>query len=124
MTSFRLTIWRCDLLKIDAEGMEQPTIEGAQKLIEACTPILYVENDRPEKSAELIELIQRLGYRAWWHTPPYFNKNNWARNPDNAWPGVASINMLCVHRSRKANMTGLAEISSPDDRPERAREGP
>lgn len=112
---------RCDLLKIDAEGMEHPVIEGAQKLIETCSPILYVENDRPEKSAELIETILNMGYRAWWHTPPYFNKNNWTQKLENAWPGVVSINMLCVHASRKANMTGLVEILSADERPERRR---
>ena len=116
-----LKLRRCDLLKIDAEGMEQPVIEGALELIKSCTPILYVENDRPEHSAKLIETIQQLGYRAWWHTPPYFNRNNWAKNSENAWPGVVSINMLCVHKSRKTNIAGLTEITSSDDRPERAK---
>lgn len=117
-----LNLRRCDLLKIDAEGMEHAVIEGAHKLIETCSPILYVENDRPEKSEELIANILQLGYRAWWHTPPYFNKNNWAQNPENAWPGVVSLNMLCVHGTRKANMTGLTEITRADERPERRRQ--
>lgn len=112
-----LQLQRCDLLKVDAEGMEYPVLLGALQLIRACAPILYVENDRPEKSAELIQLIHQMDYRAWWHTPPYFHKHNWAKNPVNAWPGIVSMNMLCVHRSRKANMTGLVEIVSADDRP-------
>lgn len=116
-----LGLRRCDLLKIDAEGMEQPVLDGARGLINACTPILYVENDRVEQSAELIGTILQLGYRAWWHTPPYFNRDNFFKNPENAWPGVVSINMLCVPKTRKANITGLAEILSPDDRPERER---
>ncbi|MCP5084610.1 MAG: FkbM family methyltransferase [Alphaproteobacteria bacterium] len=117
-----LGLRRCDLLKIDAEGMEHPVIEGAENLIKSCSPILYVENDRPEKSVELIAQIQNLGYRAWWHTPPYFNKDNWANNAHNPWPGVVSVNMLCVHSSRKTNMTGLTEITSADDRPEKRRQ--
>ena len=116
-----LGLRRCDLLKIDAEGMEQPVIEGAVELIKKSSPILYVENDRLEQSFDLIQTIQQLGYRAWWHTPPYFNKDNWAKNLHNAWPGVVSINMLCVPKSRKTNITGLVEIVSPDDRPERKR---
>ncbi len=119
-----LNLRRCDLLKIDAEGMEQAVLDGARDLIKACAPILYVENDRVEHSAELIETILQSGYRAWWHTPPYFNKDNFSRNPDNAWPGVVSINMLCVPTSRKANITGLAEILSADDRPEGNRRRP
>lgn len=108
---------RCDLLKIDAEGMEHSVLLGAQELVSSCSPILYVENDRPEKSAELITQIQQMEYRAWWHTPAYFNKDNWAKNPVNAWPGIVSMNMLCVPRSRKANMTGMVEILSADERP-------
>ncbi len=116
-----LRLRRCDLLKIDAEGMEQPVLDGAEALIKSCAPILYLENDRVEQSAELIETVLRLGYRAWWHTPPYFNKDNFSNYPENAWPGVVSINMLCVPKSRKANITGLVEVLSPDDRPERKR---
>jgi FkbM family methyltransferase len=37
------------LMKIDVEGFELAVLEGAEVIIERCRPVLYVENDRPEK---------------------------------------------------------------------------
>ena len=30
---------------------------------------------------QLISLIEELGYRQWWHLPPYFNPNNMPETP-------------------------------------------
>src|SRR5690348_8993140 len=45
------------LLKIDVEGMELEVLKGAKETIEKYKPLLYVENDRPDKSQALIEYI-------------------------------------------------------------------
>ena len=54
---------RLDLLKIDVEGMEADVLRGAGGLIERHKPVIYAENDRPERSPELIRLIRSHGYR-------------------------------------------------------------
>jgi FkbM family methyltransferase len=47
---------RADLIKIDVEGMEESVLEGAQKTIAACRPILYVEFGKSDKE----KLAQRI----------------------------------------------------------------
>jgi FkbM family methyltransferase len=104
------------LIKIDVEGMEQEVLEGARELIEGSRPVLYVENDRTEKSAGLISWIHDRGYRLWWHIPPLFNPDNFFHVEENKIGRVASFNMLCIHRSSHANIGELKEIEPGTDR--------
>jgi FkbM family methyltransferase len=91
-----LGLKRCDLLKVDVEGMETAVLRSAGRMIEACAPVLYVENDRPNKSAELIGFIASLGYRMYWHKPPLYSTDNYFRNPTNVFGDLVSANMLCL----------------------------
>lgn len=109
------------LLKIDVEGMEGEVIRGARKLIARHKPVLYVENDRPEKSKELIELIRSLDYRMYWHMPPLFNPNNFAGDSENLYPGIVSVNMFCLPKSYEATMNGFDEVLDSNHHPMRNR---
>jgi FkbM family methyltransferase len=109
---------RLGLLKIDVEGMEAEVLRGAADAIAVFRPILYVENDRADKSPELIELIGKLGYRMWWHMPPLFNPENYFGSRDNLLGPAVSLNMLCLHASRGAAAAGgLAEVTDPSRHP-------
>lgn len=98
------------LLKIDVEGMEGEVIAGAEQLISLHKPVLYVENDRLDKSRALIELIRSLDYRMYWHLPPLYNPDNFAHDGENIYPGIFSINMLCFHSSVNVNLQGVIEV--------------
>ncbi len=87
---------RLDLLKADVEGMEEEVLAGATETIARHRPILYVEDDRPEKSESLQSRIRSLGFRIYRHLPPLFNPGNFAGNPENVFPGIVSSNLLCV----------------------------
>jgi FkbM family methyltransferase len=87
---------RCDFLKVDVEGMEKSVLLGAKETLARCQPILYVENDREAKSADLIRAIDALGYRMFWHMPVLFNPNNFAGNQVNVFGNIISPNMLCI----------------------------
>jgi FkbM family methyltransferase len=84
------------LIKIDVEGMECEVLLGAQGTIERSRPLLYVENDRPERAAELLRILRGLKYEMWWHLAPLFNPDNFYRNPGNAYPQIVAINMICA----------------------------
>jgi FkbM family methyltransferase len=101
---------RLDLFKVDVEGMEHQVIAGAKALISMHKPVLYVENDRVEKSRALIELIQSMEYRLYWHIPKLYNPNNFAADNENIFGDIASFNMLCFHNSVTTNLTGFTEI--------------
>lgn len=86
----------CHFLKIDVEGMELQVLQGAAPMIKQCMPVIYLENDRPDKSSQLIELLNSLGYQCYWHSTALFNPANHFSNTDNIFGGIGSINMLCV----------------------------
>jgi len=85
----------CHFLKVDVEGHEVEVLEGARDMIRACQPWLYVENDRAEKSAELIDLVRSLGYTPYWHITDLDNPENFngRREP---LLGCQSIDMVCA----------------------------
>lgn len=91
-----IQVGRVKLIKIDVEGMEQEVLEGATRLISQCRPILYVENDRVAKSESLLHTIDSMGYTMYWHLPLLYNPNNFDGNLENLYPGIMSINVLCI----------------------------
>ena len=115
MTIDGLKLPACHLLKIDVEGMEGEVLAGAEQTIRRWRPVLYVENDRPEKSAELIRQALGLGYRLYWHLPRLFNPHNYFGVTENIFGTIVSANMLGFHTSVSQNMTDLREITDPED---------
>jgi FkbM family methyltransferase len=73
---------RLDFIKIDIEGMEKEALQGAKETIEKLKPILYVENDRPDKSESLIEQLKSLGYICYKHLAPLYNPSNFFGNKE------------------------------------------
>ena len=100
------------LLKIDVEGFELSALKGASGVIASSRPLLYVENDRVEKSRDLIEWLWSKDYQLWWHVPNLFNPDNFFGNSNDRYKSVASFNMLGVPRELGIPVSGLAEVSA------------
>lgn len=111
-----LNLQKLRFIKADVEGMEVNVVRGAVQTIQRLRPILYLENDRREKSAELIGLILSLNYRIWWHLPFLFNPNNFLGYKENVFGNIASINLLCIPKEAATDIEGLREVFSPNDR--------
>jgi FkbM family methyltransferase len=109
-----LDLAACDVLKIDVEGFEAQVVRGAAETIRKFRPLLYVENDRAAHQQELISLIAGMDYRLYWHTPPLFRPDNFNGHAENVFPGVVSVNMLCIPAERNTVVQGLIEIH-PDN---------
>lgn len=108
LDSFNLS--RCDFLKLDIEGMEEAALRGALATIEKHRPMIYLENDREEKSESLGSLLDSLGYDMFWHHPAFFNKENFKHESKNIFGNIVSKNLMCVPRERNAQITGLKEF--------------
>ena len=59
-----LAMKRCDLIKIDVEGMELSVLEGAARTIEHHHPIIHAEFIKTDKS-KLVEKLSSYGYRTY-----------------------------------------------------------
>ncbi len=105
-----LDLKRLNFLKIDVEGMEIEVIKGASESIKKFKPIMYVENDRVEKSKKLIDLIINLEYEIYFHNPPLYNPNNFEKNSTNVFKNIVSKNLLCIHKSSHIQVKGLKKL--------------
>ena len=105
----------CQLIKIDAVGMELQVLQGASGLIDKFKPVLYVANERPQNSDALVRHIDSLGYKMYAHRPALYNPDNFLRNPTNVFGNVISMNLLCFHSSTPHNIQGLPAVEPPQE---------
>jgi FkbM family methyltransferase len=97
-------------IKIDVEGYEREVLEGAKTIIMKDRPLLYVENDREEKSAELVGWLLDHGYRCFWHRSPLFYPGNFRGQSTNIFGNIHSHNMVCFPEETKTQISNLEEL--------------
>jgi FkbM family methyltransferase len=105
----------CHFLKADVEGMEVDVLRGAQRTIERCRPLLYLENDRADRSGELLRLVLDHGYVAYWHLPQLFNPENFDGEAEDIFPGIVSVNIICAPVESKFEFRGFRRVVSADE---------
>ena len=102
-----LLLSRCNLIKIDVEGMECDVLAGAAATINRHLPVLFVENNTERRSGDIIESVLSHGYRAYWH----FCRHD----TDNILPGLMpNVNMLCLPIGHEAAID-LEMVTGPND---------
>ena len=83
-------------MKIDVEGFEEAVLRGGTELISRCKPIMYIEDDRREKSESLHRYLKELGYTFTPHRPPLYRENNFFGRKKLCWDrNYASHNLVC-----------------------------
>jgi FkbM family methyltransferase len=96
MTIDTLALSRVGFIKIDVEGHEMNVLRGGRATILRDRPIMYIEDDRPEKSLALQELIKGMDYKIERHYPRLFRENNFSGNKVNIWgQDYSSHNLIC-----------------------------
>jgi FkbM family methyltransferase len=112
------------LIKLDVEGFELSALQGAGQTLRRCRPVLYMENDRVEKSPALIEWLWAQGYKLWWHVTRLYNPQNHFGNRENVYGNLASFNMLALPAGSRVVIDDacLKEITDAAWHPLRKRE--
>lgn len=100
----------CHILKIDVEGFEAQVLRGGAETIGKFRPLIYVENDRPAHQQEVISLLNSMGYRLYWHTPPLFSLENLNGCAEDIFGNIVSVNMLCLPNEVGTVVQGLEQI--------------
>jgi len=88
-----LSLDKLNFMKIDVETMELNVLNGSYYSIKKHRPVIYVENDRKEKSPDLLEFLLSESYNCYWHISNLFELNNYKNNNIN----VFDINYVCVN---------------------------
>lgn len=108
---------RCNLIKIDVEGMEGKVLQGAAATIARHRPLLFVENNQEPASPALISRLKGWGYDCYWHFENYFNSHNLFGQPENIFAADRpEVNLFCVPSERSLAVRGLKPVASPQER--------
>jgi FkbM family methyltransferase len=92
---------RVAFMKMDCEGSERNVLIGAHKIIARDKPVIYTENDKPDKIEALIEWLVEHGYECFWHRPSLWRPDNFRNYLDNIFGDCDSKNMLCYPKDYK-----------------------
>lgn len=101
------------LIKIDVEGFELEVLKGAVQTIAHFHPIIYLENDRIEKSQALIEWLWAADYELWWHLPQHCSADNFAGSQENIFGAdMTSVNMIAVPPNSALRLQDFRKVES------------
>ncbi len=113
LDSFALN--KCNLIKIDVEGMEPQVLDGARTTIRKLRPIIFVETTM-ENARDVIQRLADFRYESWWHISAYYNANNFFKNPDNVFADIhPETNLICFPKEANSRITGLEKVRGIDD---------
>ena len=95
------------VVKIDVEGMELQVLKGAVKVLEACRPVLHVENNVDALSPQLLAFLNAHSYDLYWEVTPFTGSDNYYGNRiptlrerrQHHWMATLSPNVLALPRT-------------------------
>lgn len=97
-----LNLPACDLVKIDAEGMEDAVLEGMADTIRRWRPVIYGECTTVDAGAAFLRAIDRTGYRIFLTRTAAFNPDNYRQKADNFFGVARESSLLCVPETLRA----------------------
>lgn len=98
------------LLKVNQPGTLESVLGGADETVRKHRPVIYLRQGDVEQSIAEVKAIKDLGYRCWSHLPYLFNKDNYADQTDNLFPGRVSQNVIAAPIEGRLSFDHLHEI--------------
>ncbi len=91
---------RCDLIKIDAEGMEEKILAGSVQTIAARRPIIYLEAAGWQWVQGVDKFFSDKDYALHLHFVNVFNPKNFHQNQNNVFGAATERNILAVPKEK------------------------
>jgi FkbM family methyltransferase len=87
---------KCDLIKIDVEGMEYKVLKGAEETIHHFHPLVFAECLSLDEGWKVILLMRDKGYKAFLHNELAYNPFNFNNNPNTFLDDARETNILFI----------------------------
>jgi FkbM family methyltransferase len=107
-----LRLARCNLIKIDVEGMDFEVLLGATETVARCRPHVYMEAKTGIATQQAIAWLQARNYACYWHFAMFFSPHNFRQVSENIFGNSGDINLLALPQELGVN-TNLPRIASP-----------
>ncbi len=118
-----LDLRQCQLIKIDAEGMEHFVLQGASSTLRRLSPVIYAECNSLDGGLKTWEILKGEGYQVFAHVVDAYNEQNFMANPLDIFSGAREVALVGVqgknlemcraYVSRKCEM--VLELETADD---------
>ncbi|MEA2741140.1 MAG: hypothetical protein QOH05_4447 [Acetobacteraceae bacterium] len=94
----------CALIKIDAEGMEELVLRGAQLTLSRCRPIIYAECNSLEAGLKTLKVLREAGYGVMAHVVCAFNPDNFRSIQDNIFDSAREVALVGFPEATRARI--------------------
>ena len=91
-----LQLSRCDILRIDVEGMEADVLKGALETLNRLRPMIYAECNSLDDGLRTLALLKSRGYTIFAHAVDAFNSDNFNQNGNDIFHGAREIAIVGV----------------------------
>lgn len=89
-----------DAIKADVEGMEVPVLEGAERILAACRPHLYLECASVSNGLRILDFLLAHDYCVYMHRASAYNPENFFGSPSQIFGLARETNLLGVAGER------------------------
>ncbi len=91
---------RCDLIKLDIEGMEEGALRGAKDTIHRFGPVVFAECNSVDAGWAVTQFMRSFNYKVFVSIAPAFNAENFRGSTANMFGDAKELGLLCVPESR------------------------
>ncbi|MFC1955010.1 FkbM family methyltransferase [Chloroflexota bacterium] len=91
---------RCDLIKVDVEGMEYNVLKGSIETLRHCRPLVFAECLSLNSGWQTILLMRGEEFEAFLHNELAYNPDNFRRNTNNIFTDARETNIIFVPKEK------------------------
>lgn len=89
-----LDLQRCELIKIDVEGLEHLVLRGALRTLGKCSPVVYCECNNLTAGLKSMALLESAGYKVFAHVVNAFNPDNFFEVQENIFDNAREVALV------------------------------